>query len=382
MAGRKIAMQDRVIRTVVVIVALILPFSAVSIVREPFTARVHAQDRLRIVIEEVQLSVAAYDQYGHFDPSLTIDDLLVLEDGIPQQVRSVRPIPANVALLLDTGGEINRAKNIRTTREIAKNLVSALNRQDQVSVLQISDKVELLQDWTRDFKHVAQVLDTKLLAGKRAHLSDGLVAAASQFGELPIGSRHLVLVTDGVETPGGKFDRTEALKRVAASAAVVHVISYTTVSREATKNSRRILSKRDKSTVPDEVVNTLPPDRGFEQLRRLHQPGGVTLNIDPARLRRVREYERAMSDSESQLTSLCIESGGHMWLPESFEEMSGDGTKAARLIDAEYVVTYKPTRAVSSAPEGEIRRIEVVSRRVGLTVVSQRKYIGLAKHAI
>jgi VWFA-related protein len=370
-------MQSRIIRRLIALGLLISSLTGTLIILAPFATVVTAQDRLRIVIEEVQLSVAAYDKYGRRVLGLTIDDLLVLENGAPQQVRSVRQIPANVVLLLDTGGEVNTAKNIRTTREIAKNLVTALNGQDQVAVFQISDKAELLQDWTSDFKQVGQVLDTKLLSGKRSHLSDGLIAAVSHFGELPVGSRHLVLITDGVESPGGKFDRPEALKRVAASNTVVHVISYTNVSGEATKSSRSVFRDRNKSTTPDEVVATLPNDHGYDHLRRLHQPGGMTADIDPVRLRRVREYERQMREGAEQLTSLCDENGGHAWLPESFEEMSGDGAKAARLIDAGYVVTYKPKRAVNSAPEGEVRRVEVMSRRVGLIVVSRRHYIAL-----
>jgi hypothetical protein len=350
-------------------------FLTVSTIREPFTNQVHGQDRLRIVIEEIQLPVAAYDQFGHFDPSLTADDLLILENGRPQEVRSVRHLPANVILLLDTGAEINTFKNIRTTRELAKSLLAVLNIQDQVAVMQFSDKVELLQDWTRDFKQVAQVLDTKLLSGKRAHLSDGLVAASSKFGALPIGTRHLVLITDGVEAPGGKFDRAEALKRVAASNAVVHVISYSTISRSATRESGRVFSNRDKSIVPDQVVETLPKDPRYDQLRRLHQPGGKTADLDPERRRRIRDYERAMSDSEVQLKSLSSESGGQISLPESLAEMFRDGARAARLIDSGYVVTYKPGRAVTSTPAGEVRRIEVVSRRVGLTLISPRQYV-------
>jgi len=363
-------------RTILIIAGLALLMSATQ---SPFTARVQAQERLRVVIEEVRLPVAGFDKYGHFDPSLTIDDLLVLENGIPQEVRSVRHMPANVVLLLDTGGEVNTAKSVRITRAIAKNLVSALNSQDQVSVFQFSDKVELLQDWTRDFKRVAEVLDTRLLSGKRARLSDGLVAAVNQFGELPVGSCHLVLITDGIEIGGGKADRTEALKRVAASSVIVHVISYTTVSRKAIQNSRRIFRKRDKSTVPDEVVNTLPADTGYDQLRRLHEPGGMIADIDPERQLRVREYQRAMTESEAQLTSLSNESGGHMWLPESFDEMIADGTATARLIDSEYVLTYKPKLPVANAPEGEVRRLEVVSRRSGLTVVSRRHYLAVSK---
>jgi hypothetical protein len=169
-------MQNRTTSRLGATVAVTLFFLTVSTIREPFTNQVHAQDRLRIVIEEIQLPVAAYDQFVHFDPSLTTDDLMILENGRPQEVRSVRHLPANVILLLDTGAEINTFKNIRTTRELAKSLVAVLNIQDQVAVMQFSDKVELLQDWTRDFKQVAQVLDTKLLSGKRTHLSDGLRA--------------------------------------------------------------------------------------------------------------------------------------------------------------------------------------------------------------
>ena len=359
-------------RTILIIAGLVLLMSATQ-----FTARVQAQERLRVVIEEVRLPVAGFDKYGHFDPSLTVDDLLVLENGIPQEVRSVRHMPANVVLLLDTGGEVNTAKSVRITRAIAKTLVSALNVQDQVSVFQFNDKVELLQDWTRDFKQVAEVLDTRLLSGKRARLSDGLIAAVKQFGELPVGSCHLVLITDGIET--GKVDRTKALKLVAESNVIVHVISYTTVSREAVRNGRRVFRNRDKSTVPDDVVDTLPADRGYDQLRRLHEPGGKTADIDPERQRRAREYQRAMTESEAQLTSLSNESGGHMWLPESFAEMIADGAATARLIDSEYVLTYKPKLPLANAPEGEVRRLEVVSRRNGLTVVSRRNYVAVSK---
>jgi VWFA-related protein len=376
---RKVRIETSIMRTLIVLVTIVSAIAGTLIILQPITCRVHAQDRLRIVIEEVQLPVAAYDNYGHFDPSLAIDDLLILENGLPQEVRSVRQIPANVVLLLDTGGEINTAKNIRTTREIAKNLVSALNPQDQVSVFQVSDKVELLQDWTRDFKQVTQVLDTKLLSGKRAHLSDGLVAAVTQFGELPMGSRHLVLITDGVETPGGKVNRTDAVKRVAASNAVVHVISYARVSREALNEAQRIVHDRNKSTTPDDVVNSLPKDPGYEHLRRLHKPGGKTVDLDPERVRRIREYDEAMTGAEWQLKFLTNETGGHFWLPESLNEMIADGTGASRLIDAEYVVTYKPKLAVISAPEGEVRRVQVASRRVGLIVVSRRNYIALGK---
>lgn len=366
------------LRTLLIVVVLVVLISGISIIRETFPG-VSAQERLRIVVEEVQLPVAAYDAYGHFDPSLTIDDLLVLENGTPQEVRSVRHVPANVVLLLDTGAEINSAKRIRTTREVAKSLVAALDPQDQVSVLQFSNKVDLIQDWTNDFTQVVRALDTKLLSGKGIRLSDALVAAVNQFAALPAGTRHLVMITDGVETPGGKFNRAEALKRVASSNAVVHVISYATVSREAMKDGRRIFRDRDKSTVPDEVVATLPKDPGYEHLRRMHKPGGKTADADPKRIIRVEDYEEAMRAAQPELKFLSDETGGRFWLPESFDEMIADGARTARLVDAGYIITYKPKNLVISAPEGEIRRVQVISRRPGLAVVSRRTYFVAVK---
>ena len=58
-------------------------------------------DTVKVFTEEVRLPVVAFDSYGHYDPTLELDDILVLEDGVAQQLRSVRHIPANVLFILD-----------------------------------------------------------------------------------------------------------------------------------------------------------------------------------------------------------------------------------------------------------------------------------------
>ncbi len=47
----------------------------------------------------------------------------------------------------------------------------------------------------------------------------------------------------------------------------------------------------------------------------------------------------------------------------------------ARAIGAEYVVTYRPKRPLAEATPGEYRRIEVASRRVGLSLQARRGYV-------
>ena len=344
-------------------------------------AREDQQEPIKVNVEEVQIPIAAFDTYGRLDPTVELNDLLILENGVRQEGRSVRRVPASVLLLLDTGGEINSAKNIRATAEIARNLVASLGQQDQISVIQFNGKVELLQDWTTDKGQVTHVLDTKLLSGKGAALSPAIAAAVDQFRTQPVGCRHLVLITDGVETASTKPGRAEAIKRLMASNAVVHVLSYAVVSQPSTKEALRIARNRNKSTTPDDVINSLPPDDhgprpgGSFYLRQLHKPGGKTLDLDPARRRQIHEYEEAMIEGEFLLTSLSREAGGNIWLPETLDQMIADGAKVARLIDAEYLVTYRPSRPFASAQKDEVRRIEIVSRRVGLNIVARRSYV-------
>ena len=339
------------------------------------------QEPIKVNVEEVQIPIAAYDRYGHLDPSVQLDDLLILENGVRQEARSVRQVPASVLLLLDTGGDINSAKNVRATREIARNLVSSLGQQDKISVMQFNAKVELLQDWTADRSQVSHVLDTRLLSGKGAALSPAITAAVDQFRFSPKGGRHLVLITDGVESASTKPGRDEAIKRLMASNAVVHVISYTVVSQTSTNEARRVVRNRDKSTTPDDAVNSLPPDDhgpvagGSFQLRQLHKPGGKTFDLDPVRRRQIKQYEQAMIEGELMLTSLSKETGGNISLAESLDKMITDGARLARLIDSQYLVTYRPSRAFNSAEKDDVRRIEIVSRRVGLNIVSRRSYV-------
>ena len=50
------------------------------------------QDKVKVFTEEVRLPVVALDAYGHYDPTLELDDVLVLEDGVIKQLRSVRHV--------------------------------------------------------------------------------------------------------------------------------------------------------------------------------------------------------------------------------------------------------------------------------------------------
>ena len=195
------------------------------------------QDPVKVFTEEVRLPVVATDNAGHFDAGLEIDDVLVLEDGKPQQIRSVRHIPANVLLLLDTGGGDlvglgGMAKSTSLTRDVALRVLSLMRKGDAIAVIQSGDRADVLQPWTDDRVQVGRVLKTKLFAAKRSRIFESMVKAAQLLSDRPEGSRHVVLITDGVQTPGGKIEMADAIKQLTAARATVHIISYTTLVRQ------------------------------------------------------------------------------------------------------------------------------------------------------
>ncbi|HSK63429.1 MAG TPA: VWA domain-containing protein [Pyrinomonadaceae bacterium] len=331
---------------------------------------------VRVFTEEVRLPVVAFDAYGHYDPTLELDDILVLEDGVVQQLRSLRHLPPNVLFVLDTGGEGTglggRSKSTSLTRQVASDLVTKLQNGTSMAVMQSGNTSELLQPWTTDKAAVLKTLKNKLLSAKRSRISESIANAAQQLRERPEGSRHVVMITDGVDSPGAKVNRSEAMRNLIAARATVHIISYTEYVRQKdeAKDSKIVAGQRPTTSDPITATDpTLPPGT-------TRSPSfGVGIRFDPAMRRQRKAYEAEVKKSEQALKNVVDETGGKWLLPLNREEMLAQANEVARAIAAEYVVTYRPKRPLAEAKPGEYRRIEVASRRVGLSLSARRGYV-------
>jgi VWFA-related protein len=336
------------------------------------------QDVLTVSIEEVRIPVAAYAAGGRFDPTLSVDDLLVREDGEPQRVTGVYRVPAYVLLLADTGGELNPLKTARLTGGVAAGLVAALRPGDGVAVMQVSGRAELIQGWTRDLPEVAKTIRTRLLSGKRSVLAEGLVRAAEYLQKAPAGNRHLVIISDGLDSGSGTFKFDESLKRLAVSGVTVHVISYTSLGLKAPRPPAT--RPRERNSVPEEGIMSLPKDdvspadavpnmRGIMEAK-----GGGVIDLDRL-FRRRGELKKELARREAEFGERAAETGGGLWLPSTADEMLRQAAEAAREIDSRYIVTYKPRRPLADAKAGEYRKLDVLARRQGLFVRSRRGYV-------
>jgi len=334
------------------------------------------QEPVRVFTEEVRLPVLALDAYGHYDPTLDLNDVLVIEDGVIQQVRSIRHIPANVLFLLDTGGELSGlgglSKSTWLTREVAANLISKLPEGSWFAILQSGNAADLIQPWTKDKAGALKVLKNKLNATKRSRISEAIVATTQQLKDRPEGSRHVVMITDGVDSPGGKTDRSVAIKKLVAARATVHVISYTELVRQKSDKKTTEISVGQLPTSSNPITATdptMPPGT-------TRSPAfGVGIRFDPAMRRQRKAYETEVKKSQQVLTNVAEETGGKLILPLSSDDMLAQSNDVARAIGAEYVVTYRPKRPLAEARPGEYRRIEVQSRKVGVTLEARRGYV-------
>ena len=332
------------------------------------------QEKVKVFTEEVALSVSAVANSGHLSV-LDPQDVLVFEDDVRQTVRSVRRLPANVLLALDTGGELNPAMRVSVTREIATRLISNLQSGDRIATMQFGSSVELVQPWTTNKDDVLHALQTKLISGKRPQLAEALTEAALQLSQAPAGTRHLVLITDGVDLSGDSSALNEAIVKLLRGNITVHVIGYGSLGRKQIDKQNpliKITNKKRKSAtdLAQEIMDpTAIPE--YKKRNKLY----LVVDTDFSRRKALEEYKDATKFSEVWLTALAEETGGLVFMPRSIAEMISPAGEIAREIDSQYVVTYTPKRPLAESITGEYRRVNVTSVVGGLTLSARRGYV-------
>ncbi len=336
----------------------------------------------QIFVEEIALNFSAFDRYGQFAPNVRKEDLVIMENGRLLQPTSVRRVPANVLLLLDTSGEIVYGKSTKATRETAKSLIGALRAEDRFAVLQYHNKVETLADWTSDKSSVIEALDSKLGFGKRSVFHEALSAALFFFEKTPRENRHLVLITDGVDSFDASEARAAAIERLMVSEINVHIISYTSLQQAIIEPKRKLRQDGEAAPkrLPEAGVLGLPEHKRPGEKAEVTQrqiaklPRLNSINLDREMRARQKEDLKKLEQAEKFLKTIAEDANGEMFLPDDYDEMIGNAMFLAETIDAQYVVTYVPRSSVKEAAN-EVRRIEVSSKREGLRAIGKRKLL-------
>jgi hypothetical protein len=277
---------------------------------------------------------------------------------------------------MDTGGDLRRAKSFNQTRATAKNLIAALHEEDSVAIMQYHDKVEIIAEWTTK-SEALKFLNTKANFGRRSAFINALDMATRFLQKTPLENRHLVLITDGTDTFNNLTERNAAMRNLLSTDINVHIFSFTQMERAQVAPKKGVFKEGEPKPqrLPEEVLMTMPKD--IQSMMRIPRLGSI--NTDKEFLRKMKDRENALIESEKYLIELSKDTNGELILPASNEEMLEKTALIARIIDSSYVLTYTPKRPLSESKADEMRSIEVTSRRVNLQVQARRKLMVNAK---
>lgn len=338
-----------------------------------------SQEKIKVFTEEVVIPVSAYDDSGHLSAALEPQDILVFEDDVRQTVRSVRRIPANVLLLLDTGGDLNPAMRSSITRDIAKRLISHLSPADRIAAIQFSGHLEVIKDWTTDREQLIRAIDTRLISGKRPQLMKALFAAAQRLKEVPAGTRHIILITDGVDSSDDAEGLNEAIRQLLDANVTVHVIGYGALGRKKIDKQNPLvkITNQKRKSAKDIADDLMYPNRqqDYRKWKKIY----VVVDTDFEMSKKRDAYKEATIQAEVWLRGLAEETGGLAFVPQATVEMGPQAEEIAREIDSQYVVTYTPKRPLAEAAVEEYRRINVAPGVGGLHVRARRGYVARAQ---
>ena len=351
----------------------VLFFAAVSFAQNPTPTPIEDDTPETVFTEEIKLNVSAFDLNGDFVSEVGKDDLVIVEDDRLHQASSIRRIPANVLIVLDTGGEMRQVKSLSQTRMTASILVNSLSDKDTIAVIEYNDKAKIVSEWTSDKRLTLRAINQDSNFGKRSVFVDALKLATEFLRKSVNENRHLVLISDGTDSFDRGEERKREMRRLMGTNINVHILSYTQLEgAKIAPKTKRVGVPAHRNPLPDEVVAGLP--RGLSNANRAPALS-LSINLDKKMLKVMRKRQKDLDEGGKFLFELSENTSGMFIAPETKKEMLEKAPLIAKIIDSNYVVTYTPKRAFSESAAGEIRNVQVYSRKDGLRVSARRKII-------
>lgn len=220
-------------QTLLLILALALSLPGQSSNQSP--TQVATDDSLKLQTDLVLVDVLPVQKKtARFIGGLKRDDFTIFEDGVQQKVDyfSKDKLPVSVVLLVDRAGCVNPFN--QQIREATVKAISHLKPEDEVAIMTFSNKVALVQPFTRD----RQVIADNIMAVERQHQSEqhyfnAAIYEASEYMKKaanPAGRRAIIVLTSlEASIDFSKVSEQEALLSVLESGAVVSGVLIQTV---------------------------------------------------------------------------------------------------------------------------------------------------------
>jgi Ca-activated chloride channel homolog len=155
-------------------------------------------------VSVVTVDVAVTDSKGHFIPGLPPSAFRVLEDNVPQQIKSISPgeAPMTVALVVEFSARFQQfyGSTWYQTLTAAYGFAQSLKPDDYLAIVAYDIRPEMLSDFTTDRRKTQEALQRLNIPGfSEANLYDALTDTADRMSGIE-GRKAIVLISSGIDT--------------------------------------------------------------------------------------------------------------------------------------------------------------------------------------
>jgi len=262
-------------------------------------------------VQEIILHATVLDEQRRLVPGLDKSAFSVFQNGVPQTITSFRreDVPVAMGIVVDNSGSMRDKRD--KVNQAVMSLIRASNPQDEIFVVNFSEKYYLDQDFTSNVDLLQASLHQLSTKGATA-LYDAIVASALHLkNNRHLDKRVLLVITDGRDN----------------------------MSQETLQ----------------------------EAARRLQQIDGPTLYA-------IALTGAGLGQGRDALQDLADRTGGVAYFPDSLDQVTSIASEIAHDVRSQYVVAYKP-KDQSGRPSYQSIRVEAQAKGSGhLTVRTRSGY--------
>jgi VWFA-related protein len=312
-------------------------------------------------VDPVQLDVAVSDR-GKAVTTLSREDFVILEDGVPQQIRSFEPVgmPYSILVMVDRSGREQKSEWPKFIISSVDIFLKNLRGPDRLAVAAFDDRVAVLIDWRPTKNGTLQRVmlrqspqPTKFFEALNWAAEEMEYVATAGTPSQPgrtHGRRGVIVFTDGRDE-----DMYPEYVRLPGQSVNVPDPQYIVPpSVEARFNKSRQILQQGKVPFYFVAVDT---DRQLSEK-------SVLLKLDG--------WMKFLQAVRTRVEDLASVTGGRVLFPRQKEDLIPLYSQIHRDLGSGYHITYQPEPRADQRNDGKPRRIEVRLANSDLHVYQSR----------